>query len=124
MYIYLGNNPIGIMDVWCRNTYEKFDSWIWKKRRKVLTCHICGRKMAPFLEGYGPKACGWMKLKGKTYNPWICHSCLEHSESVVSEERKTQVHESNERLKQAYLNYKETRRGENVNVLRQMRFKR
>lgn len=73
------------LHVWIVNKLEELDSFYWKHTKAILKCHTCGLKLIPKIEGYGPKACGWEKTKGR-YGHWICHYCLSHARWETGEE--------------------------------------
>ena len=54
----------------------------WNKGRHRCRCHICGQILDSRKDNWCPEECGWMRLKGKIYDPWICHQCLEHHDSL------------------------------------------
>jgi len=77
------------------NFIEYIDSLYWIKRKKVITCRVCGYKIYPYFDGFGPKSAGWQQLKNGGF---ICHCCLEHSENVISKEWQEFVNKSNESI--------------------------
>lgn len=54
----------------------------WNSGRHKCRCHICGEVLDSKKDKWCPEECGWERLKDKKiYDPWICHSCLEHHDS-------------------------------------------
>ena len=63
---------------WASNKYEDYTMYIWNKRRHRATCRICGDVLDSRVDAHSPEQCGWKKIRGELYNPWICHRCLCH----------------------------------------------
>lgn len=69
------------LQLYCRieNKIINIDGKRWRNGRHKCRCHVCGKVLDSKKDKYSPKECGWMRLKDrKIYDPWICHSCLEH----------------------------------------------
>lgn len=61
------------------------DNWIlslkhkrWNKGYHSCECRMCGQVLNSRKDECCPEECGWARLKGERYNPWICHQCLDH----------------------------------------------
>lgn len=69
------------LQLYCRieNKIINIDGKRWRNGRHKCRCHVCGKVLDSKKDKYSPKECGWKRLKDrKIYDPWICHSCLEH----------------------------------------------
>ena len=53
----------------------------WNNGRHRCKCHVCGQILDSQKDKWCPEECGWIRLKGKIYDPWVCHQCLEHHDS-------------------------------------------
>ena len=83
MVIAVSKNPIARISCSIGNYREKIITKRWRKGRHVCICHVCGEVLDSAKDKWSPEECGWKRLKDKyIYNPWICHSCLEHHDSV------------------------------------------
>ena len=50
----------------------------WRNGVHSCVCHVCRQVLDSRRDKWCPEECGWRKLKGNIYYPWICHQCLEH----------------------------------------------
>ena len=72
-------NPINRLLCDIENWKEKMITKHWRNGRHICRCHVCGYTLDSTKDKWSPEECGWMRLKDKhIYDPWICHSCLEH----------------------------------------------
>lgn len=76
-----------MFDNWINKIIASISNWRdeyidkkWRSKPHRCTCHVCGYTLTE--KNWSPAMCGWMRLKGKIYNPWICHNCLEHHEKI------------------------------------------
>lgn len=79
MIITLSKNPINRilcnMENWSLDVKTKR----WRNGKYVCECPVCGDVWDSTKDKRCPEERGWERLKDKNiYNPWICHSCLEH----------------------------------------------
>lgn len=78
MQITLSKNPIINIKCWLGNEYEKLTQIRWKREHHRVVCRICGDVLDSTKDPYSPEECGWYRLKGRIFRPWICHKCLCH----------------------------------------------
>lgn len=80
MEIYIGSNVFGKLICKFNNKVLEFNHKRWNNGVHRCKCHVCGDVLDSREDPYTPDECGWRRLKGKIYDPWICHTCLEHHE--------------------------------------------
>lgn len=56
----------------------------WNRGKYRCECHICGKVLDSREDKWCPEECGWKKLRGEVYNPWVCHQCLEHHDDHLA----------------------------------------
>lgn len=79
MIITLSKNPISRILCNIENWILDVKTKRWRNGKHVCKCHICGDVLDSTKDKWCPEECGWKRLENKRmYNPWICHSCLEH----------------------------------------------
>lgn len=66
------------------NFKDCYLDWLIEKKPVVLSCRICGMKLAPFVEHVGPRNAGWVKVQGR-YGGYICHQCYGHGMHMTHE---------------------------------------
>jgi NAD-dependent SIR2 family protein deacetylase len=72
-------NPFDKLLVKLDNFAEQFSQYIWLHgKHKRCTCHICGEIIDSRKSKYSPIQCGWVRVRGNEYRPWICHECWGH----------------------------------------------
>ena len=81
MRITFSNNPITMLRCSISNYILDIKGKRWNKGVYQCRCHVCGDVLDSRKHKFCPEERGWMKLKGKIYDPWICHKCLEHHDS-------------------------------------------
>ena len=83
MKITFSNNPIAHLSCDIENWILKVKTKRWQNGRHICKCHVCGAVLDSSKDKWCPEECGWERLRNRhTYNPWICHSCLEHHDDV------------------------------------------
>lgn len=82
MKITMSKNPFNCLLCSIDNYALKVKNKRWNSGRHKCRCHICGEVLDSKKDKWCPEECGWIRLKDKKiYDPWICHSCLEHHDS-------------------------------------------
>lgn len=82
MKITMSKNPINRLLCSIDNHALEVKNKHWNSGRHKCRCHICGEVLDSKKDKWCPEECGWIRLKDKKiYDPWICHSCLEHHDS-------------------------------------------
>ncbi len=82
MKITMSNNPFNCLLCSIDNYALEVKNKRWNSGRHKCRCHICGEVLDSKKDKWCPEECGWIRLKDKKiYDPWICHSCLEHHDS-------------------------------------------
>ena len=78
----MSKNPITRLLCDIDNYALKIKNKRWNSGRHRCKCHVCGEILDSKKDKWCPEECGWMRLKDKRiYDPWVCHSCLEHHNS-------------------------------------------
>ena len=82
MKITMSNNPFNCLLCSIDNYALEVKNKSGNSGRHKCRCHICGEVLDSKKDKWCPEECGWIRLKDKKiYDPWICHSCLEHHDS-------------------------------------------
>lgn len=82
MIVTFSKNPFRRFLCHMKNKIMEEKTKKWRNGRHVCRCHVCGDVLDSRKDRYCPEECGWMRLESKIiYDPWICHSCLEHHDS-------------------------------------------
>lgn len=102
MKITMSNNPFNCLLCSIDNYALEVKNKRWNSRRHKCRCHICGEVLDSKKDKWCPEECGWIRLKDKKiYDPWICHSCLEHHDSFWKKKDKN-VQDRNEIIDEIY----------------------
>ncbi len=70
-----------------RQMADDLHDYYYERRYCVITCATCGQELVPFLDHFGPRACGWARVRGK-HGKFICHQCYWHGMGWSQESHK------------------------------------